>query len=359
MKRLEKLQSIMSREGVDLVALGPGAHMKWLLGFAPHPDERPCLVCVTRTDAAFLLPGLSAEEARAHFGLPLFIWSDDEGPFEAFETLLEHLEAKQAATLVLDETMRADFAALVQDAVPSAERRFTGTTVGALRMYKDNSEVTRLQENAAIADQAMQIGHSLLKPGVTEAEIAIAIQEEFSRLGAKPLFSIVAAGPNGAFPHHQTGETVLRAGDAIVIDIGGGKDDYSSDITRMAVIGDGPEGYDEVHAIVESAVQAALAAARPGVKAHEVDDAARSVIAKAGYGEYFVHRTGHGMGVEIHEPPFITASSQSILQPGMVFSIEPGVYLPGRFGIRLEDIVVLREDGPEILSSLPRDVVKV
>lgn len=354
MNRLEKLQSIMSREGVDLVALGPGAHMKWLLGFAPHPDERPCLVCVTRTDAAFLMPGLNAEEARAYFGLPLFTWSDAEGPFEAFETLLEHLEAKQAATLVLDETMRADFAALVQDAMPKAERRFTGNTVGALRMCKDDSEVTYLQENATIADQAMQIGRSLLKPGVTEA-----IQEEFSRLGAKPLFSIVAAGPNGAFPHHQTGDTVLRAGDAVVIDIGGGKDGYSSDITRMAVIGDGPKGYDEVHAIVESAVQAALATARPGVKARKVDDAARAVITEAGYGEYFVHRTGHGMGVEIHEPPFITVSSQSVLQPGMVFSIEPGVYLPGRFGIRLEDIVVLIEDGPEVLSSLPRDVVKV
>ena len=127
-------------------------------------------------------------------------------------------------------------------------------------------------------------------------------------------------------------------------------------MTRMAVLGEAPEGYAEVHAIVEAAVQAAMEVARPGVKAHVLDDAARKVITDAGYGEYFVHRLGHGMGIEVHEPPYISASSQSVLDEGMVFSIEPGIYLPGRFGLRLEDIVIMRADGPEILSELPRDV---
>ena len=174
--------------------------------------------------------------------------------------------------------------------------------------------------------------------------------------GAKPLFTIVGAGPNGAFPHHQTGETVLKSGDAIVMDIGAGMEGYSSDITRMAVMGTAPEGYDEIHAIVNAAVEAALAAAKPGVRAHVVDDAARGVITEAGYGAFFVHRTGHGLGTEVHEPPYITASSQTVLDEGMVFSIEPGIYMPGRFGLRLEEIVILRQDGPEILSDLPRDV---
>jgi Xaa-Pro aminopeptidase len=138
------------------------------------------------------------------------------------------------------------------------------------------------------------------------------------------------------------------------MDIGARSEGYSSDITRMALIGVPPEGYAEVHEIVELAVQAALKTARPGVKAHEVDEAAREVIAKAGYGDYFVHRTGHGLGSEVHEPPFITASSQTALDEGMVFSIEPGIYIPGRFGVRLEEIVILRADGPEILSDLPR-----
>jgi Xaa-Pro aminopeptidase len=141
-----------------------------------------------------------------------------------------------------------------------------------------------------------------------------------------------------------------------VLDIGGRTDGFPSDITRMAIIGHGPEGYAEIHDIVERAVQAALKAAVPGALARDVDAAARGVITEAGYGEYFVHRTGHGMGIGGHEPPYITASSDTVLAEGMVFSIEPGIYLPGRFGIRLEDIVILRADGPEILSSLPRTV---
>jgi len=141
-----------------------------------------------------------------------------------------------------------------------------------------------------------------------------------------------------------------------VMDIGGTKGGFPSDITRMAVVGRAPEGYGQIHTIVERAVQAALKAAKPGVMAKEVDAAARKVITDAGYGEYFVHRTGHGMGIGGHEPPYITASSETVLAEGMVFSIEPGIYIPGRFGIRLEDIVILRDDGPEILSSLPRDV---
>jgi Xaa-Pro dipeptidase len=252
--------------------------------------------------------------------------------------------------------MRADFAALVQDTLPDARRHFTATTIGHLRMHKDEEEYRLLKENALIADKAMQAGWAAMGAGMTETEVAQIIFEEFKGHGTKPMFGIVGAGGNGAFPHHHTGNTVLATGDAVVMDIGGGKAGYSSDITRMAVIGTPPEGYEEVHSVVEAAVKAALKAARPGVKAHEVDDAARGVITEAGYGQYFVHRTGHGMGVEVHEQPYLTSTSQTILENGMVFSIEPGIYLPGRFGIRLEDIVILREDGPEIFSELSRDV---
>ena len=145
-------------------------------------------------------------------------------------------------------------------------------------------------------------------------------------------------------------------GDAIVVDIGGRKGYFHSDMTRMAVVGSAPKNYEKIHHIVECAVRAAVDTAKPGVKARDVDFAAREVIANAGYGEYFIHRTGHGLGIELHEPPFITATSETILDIGMVFSIEPGIYLPGHFGIRLEEIVYLREDGAEILSELSRDV---
>lgn len=356
MTRLEKLRESMAREGVDLVALGPGPHMQWLLGFHPHADERPCLVCVSQTSAAFLMPALNAEGSRPHTDLPFFTWTDADGPGQALAQLFDELGVASAGSVVLDETMRADFAALVQDALPEAARQFTATTIGRLRMRKDDTEYRLLKENALVADRAMQAGWAAMAAGMTEAEVAQIIFEEFKRQGAKPLFGIVGAGGNGAFPHHHTGDTVLASNDAVVMDIGGGMGGYSSDITRMAVIGAAPDGYDEVHSVVEAAVQAAMKAARPGVKAHVVDDAARGVIAEAGYGQYFVHRTGHGMGVEIHEQPYLTSASETVLETGMVFSIEPGIYLPGRFGIRLEDIVILREDGPEILSELPRDV---
>jgi Xaa-Pro aminopeptidase len=357
--RLADLRSRMQAEQIDLVALGPGAHMQWLLGFHPHADERPCLICISQSDAAFLMPALNAEGSRPHTDIGFHEWSDATGPEQAFAQLVEKLNISATGNIVLDETMRADFAALVQDTLPEAKRQFTGSTIGLLRMRKDTQEYQTLKDNARIADAAMQAGWSAMGAGKTELQVAEIIREKFSELGAQPLFSIVGAGGNGAFPHHQTGDTVLKQGDAVVMDIGGGMDGYSSDMTRMAVIGTAPDGYAEIHAIVEAAVQAAMAAARPGVKAHVVDDAARGVITDAGYGEYFVHRTGHGMGAEIHEQPYITSASDTVLETGMVFSIEPGIYLPGRFGIRLEDIVILREDGPEIFSDLPRDLTVI
>jgi len=358
-KRLDALRVKMTETNTDLVVLGPGAHIDWLLGVRPHADERPCLAFVSGAGAGFLMPALEAESARDHTDLPFFEWADDSGPQKALAALLTDLNAADARSIVLDETMRADHAALITDALPRAARRFTLDTVGALRMRKGADEYAALKRNAQIADRAMQAAWAAMAPGMSEAEVATVVRALFVEEGARPLFTIVGAGPNGAFPHHQTGETILKAGDAVVMDIGGGSEGYSSDITRMAVIGEGPEGYKDVHAVVEAAVQAALKAARPGAKAREIDDAARGVIAEAGYGDYFVHRTGHGLGVEVHEPPFITASSDTVMDEGMVFSIEPGIYLPGRFGIRLEEIVILRADGPEILSDLPRGFEKI
>lgn len=357
--RLNRLRRTMAASEVDFVALGPGAHMRWLLGFIPHPDERPCFVCVGPESAMMLMPALGEEASREHTDLPMVCWSDDEGPEGAFRRLVGAMKAEGARRIALDETMRADFAALAADSLPGAERVFTPSTVGALRMRKDDRELDVLKRSAIFADEAMKAGWArMAQGGAKEADIAEAVQEAFRRRGARPLFAIVGAGRNGAFPHHATGETEIRSGQPVVMDIGADHEGYSSDITRIALVGDPPDGYTEVHAVVEEAVQAALAAAKPGVAAREVDRAARSVIAKAGYGEFFVHRTGHGLGVETHEPPYITATSETVLEERMVFSIEPGIYLPGRFGIRLEEIVILRADGPEILSELPRDLAR-
>lgn len=353
-QRLADLRARMVETGADLVALGPGPHMTWLLGFHPHADERPCLLLVGKEREAFLMPELNATGSRPHTDIPFMEWSDADGPKRALADALAVVDGSGVRRVVLDETMRTDFALLLLDAIPGAKPSFGERTVGALRMVKDAGEYAELKMNAGIADRALEAAFAVIRPGISEKEIAAIVRAHFASEGAEPMFTIIGTGPNGAFPHHHTGDTLLSAGDAVVIDIGGRKGAYSSDITRMAAVERPPEGYAEVHGVVESAVQAAVAAARPGVVAKAVDDAARGVIAAAGYGQYFLHRTGHGLGVEIHEPPYITATSETVLEPGIVFSIEPGIYLPGRFGLRLEEIVILRDDGPEILSSLPR-----
>ena len=357
--RLQRLRLKMRENGVGLVAIGPGPHMSWLLGFHPHPDERPCLLLIGREQEIFLMPILNAAGTREHTDIDFVTWSDEDGPSEAIVTALKAINASAPGSLVLDETMRADFAFLVVDALPSDTRRdFTGNTLGALRLIKDEVEFELLKMNAAIADRAMQRAFGCIRAGMSEKQLAAEICEHFTSEGAVPSFWIVGTGGNSAFPHHSAGERVIEQGDAVVIDIGAVKQGYPSDITRMAVVGEGPDGYAEIHAIVEEAVQAAMAAARPGAVAREVDAAARKVITAAGYGEYFTHRTGHGMGVEGHEPPYLTAASDTVLQTGMVFSIEPGIYLPGKFGVRLEEIVYLTADGPEILSDLGRSTFR-
>ena len=354
--KINSLRARMKDNNVDLVVLGPGTHMNWLLGFNPYPDERPCMLLIGKEKEVFLMPSVNAEDAKKRTDIAINSWKDENGPDQALKEALLYIGESSAKHIAIDEAMRSHFALIVIEALPNPTYEFTASTIGALRMRKDQTEFINLKENALIDDRAMQEGFAAIKEGVTELEIGEAINKHFISEGAKPQFCIVGSGPNGAFPHHHTGDRKVEYGDAVLIDIGGRKGTFPSDMTRMSVLGEPPEGYLEIHAIVERAVQAAMAAAKPGVMAKEVDAAARNVITEAGYGDYFVHRTGHGLGIDIHEPPYITATSEVILDEGMVFSIEPGVYLQGRFGVRLEEIVILRADGPEILSELTREL---
>jgi len=354
--KINSVRARMKDNNVDLVALGPGTHMNWLLGFNPYPDERPCLLLIGKEKEAFLMPSVNEQGIREKTDIPMNCWNDENGPEQALKDALSYTDSSNAKHIALDEAMRSHFALILLESLSNPTYEFTASTIGALRMRKDQNEFVNLKENALIDDRAMQAGFAAIKDGVSEIEIGEAINKHFISEGAKPQFCIVGSGPNGAFPHHHTGERKVQYGDAVLIDIGGRKGTFPSDMTRMSVLGEPPEGYLEIHTIVERAVQAALSTAKPGVMAKDVDAAARGVITEAGYGEFFVHRTGHGLGIDIHEPPYITATSEVVLDEGMVFSIEPGIYLQGRFGVRLEEIVILRADGPEILSELSRDL---
>lgn len=359
-ERMARLRERMAETGTDLVVVGPSSHLVWLAGMSPHGDERPVLLIVAKDHAGFLMPALNVDSQRPFTQLPFYPWTDADGPGAALANLLKDCGADQGKPrIALDETMRADFALLVIDALPSASRGFLADTVSFLRGQKDEAEYVLLKMNALLNDGAMRAGFAALREGVTELEVAQAIRDFYAANGAKAEFTSVCFGENGAFPHHHTGDRKLKANEAVLIDIGGRKDGYPSDMTRVGVFGDKPEGFDEVHGVLERAVQAAIAAAKPGVAAKEVDKAARDVITAAGYGPNFLHRTGHGLGIDIHEQPYITGASETILVEGNVFSIEPGIYLQGRFGLRLEEIVILRGNRAEVLSDLSREAFRV
>lgn len=353
--RIARLQAQMKTTGTTLLALAPGAHMRWALGFTPHPDERLCLLLIGPDKAAFVMPALNATDARQHTDLPFYDWTDADGPAQALAAALADV-GPDPRKLSLDETMRADHALMLLDALPTAERGLAGAEVGALRQIKDAGEIAALRDNARIADKAQAAVRAALRPGVTESEMVQVARDAFAAEGARCEFAIIGFAENSAYPHHHSGARALKPGDVVLVDIGGRYGDHMSDITRMAAFGTPPAEYDAVHAVVDAAVVAALKAARPGAPAHAVDDAARGVIKEAGYGDYFTHRVGHGIGTEVHEPPYMTATNTQLLEEGMTFTIEPGIYLPGRFGIRLEEVAVITADGAEILSGLSRDL---
>lgn len=357
-QRLARLRRQMEQTRTDLVVLGPSSHLVWLAGLSPHGDERPVMLMVSRAGAAMLMPALNADSQRPLTTVPFFTWADADGPKAALDALFASLKLPARPRIVIDETMRADFALLVLDSLTFADRQFTRDTVGALRAVKDDAEFDALKRNALINDRAMLAAFDAIRTGITEDEVASVIRETYAANGARREFISVCFGENGAFPHHASTDRKLGSNEAILIDIGGRSEGYPSDMTRVGTFGDAPAEFDAVWTVVNRAVDAAIAAVKPGNPAKLVDKAARDIITDAGYGDRFPHRTGHGLGIDVHEEPYMTGTSERPIEVGNVFSIEPGIYLPGRFGIRLEEIVIVREHGPEIFSELPRAALR-
>jgi Xaa-Pro aminopeptidase len=303
------------------------------------------------------VPSLNAEQTAAHTeGVELVTWEDADGPQRALQEAL--LSLSETHFLAVDGAMRADFLLHLQEAATPEETQPAGPLLAPLRQCKSAEEIEALIQAAAQADRAMQAAIDSCRPGITETEIAWAAEEAFRLDGAEEVcFTLVASGPNGAFPHHHSSNRVLQDGDAIVIDIGASLAGYKSDITRMVFLGEPPAEFLNAYQAVMEANERARAAIRPGISAQEIDRVARDTLEAAGYAEYFVHRTGHGLGLEVHEPPWIMAGNEHILEEGMTFSVEPGVYIPGRFGVRVEDIVVVTESGARTLTGFDHQLV--
>lgn len=356
--RVKRLQRQMEERGVDVTAIAPTSNMRYLLGFSPLADERLCLLLLTGAGTRLVVPELNADQVEARAGVRGIRWSDDTGPEGALDQALEELEARDPAVLAVDAAMRADALLLLQEAAEPEESINAADLMGALRVRKSEQEIEALARAAAQADRAMMAGLEACRRGATEREVAQVIAQTFREDGADEVHAtLVASGPHSAFPHHEAGGRALEQGDTVVIDIVATLDGYCSDITRMLHLGQPSSEVRQVYDTVLKANQAGREAVRPGTRACDVDRATRSVIEEAGYGPYFVHRTGHGLGMDVHEPPWISATNEQLLEPGMVFSVEPGIYLPDRFGIRIEDIVVVTEDGCRCLTGLDRDLI--
>ena len=289
-------------------------------------------------------------------------WTDGEDPYRALADLLP----ADARVLAVDYHMPAVHALNAQGTVPGSELTLAGEAIAELRMRKGAAEVDALAAAGAAIDRVQRRIGEWLRPGRTENEVAADIAKAIVDEGhARPDFVIVGSGPNGASPHHEASDRVIAAGDVVVIDIGGPMPSgYFSDCTRTYVLA--PESGEsvapkvrEVYEIVRQAQAAGVAAVRPGVSAESIDAASRAVIERAGYGEYFITRTGHGIGLEVHEHPYMVAGNGTLLEPGMAFSVEPGIYLPGAFGVRIEDIVVVGDDGPTLMNTAPTELTIV
>jgi Xaa-Pro aminopeptidase len=355
--RMRAVRRRLTEEKIDVLALSPDDDMRYLLGFMPHPDERPCYLLLDTDGEAFVVPSLNAAEAARHVTAPSFAYTDADGPAHALTGAVRALGGRSPRRLAVSDTMRADFVLTLQRAYPDAQLALGSVILGPLRMRKSPEELEVIARSGRQADQAVREAWAACRAGASEREIAEVAEASFKRSGAEEvLFTQVAAGPNGAFPHHRSSDRTLRPGDSVTMDFAGRLDGYASDITRAAFIGTPPPKYLEVHRTVDAAVVAGMAAARPGALLRDVDLAARGVIERAGYGQYFIHRVGHGLGLTGHELPSVTHLNTDPIAEGMVFTVEPGIYLPGEFGVRLEEVVYISKDGAHRLSELPRDV---
>ncbi|HET6781793.1 MAG TPA: Xaa-Pro peptidase family protein [bacterium] len=353
--RMTAARRAMEQGGIDLLAIPPSDDLRYLTGFSPVADERSCYLFLSVDAGVFLVPALNADQAERHIRHPFVVYGDAEGPSRALDEAKRQLGTPRR--IGAGDVMRADALLHLQRLWPDADYVVASDILGPLRMRKSAEEIALLKRAAATADRAFEAAVAASRSGASETELSQAAVGGFHAAGASEgTSSIVGSGPNSAFPHHHTSARRIEAGEPVLFDLGSKLDGYWSDLTRMAYLGKPAARYTEIHRIVDFAVRAALAVIKPGARIRDVDLAARDVIKTAGYEQYFTHRTGHGIGLSVHELPSITHTNDVPLEAGMTFSVEPGIYLSGEFGVRLEEIVAVTATGHEVLSRLSRDV---
>jgi Xaa-Pro aminopeptidase len=349
----------MRDAGVDTLMAGPGADLRYLTGYDALPLERMTLLVVEVAEPPFLVvPQLERLRAEAFVGdsIEIVSWKETEDAV----ALVASRVGEETGTIAVADRLWSVFLLRLQDAFNKAQFVASSPMMRMLRLRKDPAEVDALARAGAAADRVAARLASEKVAGRTEREVSRYISDALEDEGSERVnFAIVAAGPNAASPHHEPSDRVIERGDALVCDFGGTIDGYCSDITRTFFVGDAPVEFVRLYETLRAAQEAAVEAVRPGVVAEAVDAAAREPIAAAGYGPNFIHRTGHGIGLDEHEDPYIVAGDRTQLAPGMAFSIEPGIYFPGKYGARIEDIVVCDERGARRLNDASRELIVV
>ncbi|MFD9318346.1 aminopeptidase P family protein [Streptomyces sp. NPDC060053] len=358
--RMERAARQAADAGLAGLLVAPGPDLVWLTGYAPTAatERLTLLVLAPGRDPVLVVPTLEAPDAAKAVGAPalsLRDWTDGKDPYTATAALLD-----TGGRFGISDNAWAMHLLGLQKTLPATSYASLTEALPMLRAVKDAAELELMAAAGAAADATFEEIRTVRFGGRRETEVGADLAALLRRYGHSQVdFTIVASGPNGANPHHEVGDRVIEHGDMVVLDFGGLKDGYGSDTSRTVHVGEPSDEERRVHDLVREAQEAGFRAVRPGVACQEVDRAARAVIADAGYGEYFIHRTGHGIGVTTHEPPYMIEGEERPLVPGMCFSVEPGVYLPGRFGVRIEDIVTVTEDGGRRLNDTTRELVIV
>jgi Xaa-Pro aminopeptidase len=365
--RVHAARDLAAEAGIDLLVLTPGSDLRYLTGYHAHAMERLTALAVPSRGQPFLVvPRLEAPmvavSPAAGLDLELLAWDETDDPFALLARAAESRLGSRPQRVAVGSRTWAEHALGVQRALSGAALELAAPVVDRLRMVKTDAEVEELAVAGAAIDRVHARMGEWLRVGRTEAHVGADIAAAILAEGHVAVdFTIVGSGPNGASPHHELSDRTIEAGDLVVVDIGGmTATGYRSDCTRTYVVGGSPDAsVAEWYGVLQEAQAAATAAVRPGVTAEDVDAAARRIIADAGWGEHFIHRTGHGIGLDTHEAPYIVSGNAIPLEPGMAFSVEPGIYLPGRCGARIEDIVVCTDDGVRTLDNGPRELVEL
>jgi Xaa-Pro dipeptidase len=359
-KRVENVQKIMQREGYDYLILAPSANMLYFSGMKTSPDERLQILLIPASgQPSGVFPEMYREKLDKVLSnrFSILTWDDTKDSSQVLKKLLGE---EKPTRIAIDDTLWSSHLIAMMPVFDGCSFYPVSRVAGTLRQFKDANEIETLKKAGEIADQVMEKVRNIIRPGMSEKELSIFIETHYKELADDISFKpIIASGPNGASPHHSTGERAFQLGDFIVVDCGGLVSGYCSDITRTFCLGKADNEMKQVYQAVQDANQAAFEAITRGCTCEEADVAARSVITNAGYGPNFIHRTGHGIGLDVHEAPYLVAGNSEEIVPGMVFSIEPGVYLPGKFGVRIEDIVAMTDQGPIRLNNFARNLIEI